>query len=503
MSEPIDMTGIDPLPSGNFRLRIQVRGHKIAGTYATPEEAAEVRDAARRSLADEEIVPTEGASLAEVTPAFLKSRAGHRNIATDTSLWNGHIVTHPISRKPAASVSRPEILALLDDLKEKLTNNPLRGIKPLSWQTRTHILNLVRSCFGWIMDRGIISAVIANPAVGIRVPREDGDEDEGYQEGWYLDAEEQRMVLGVAREESQELACILKFDMGTGLRKGELCCLHLADVHSVAGRPCACPVKDASPHLIVRYGSWDKKRERYRPPKGKRGERKPRRVDLFGLALEATEEWLALLPTFVRKNPQALMFPNFRGQRRGGFPRAWRRVVERVGVIPHIGRTLWPHLMRHTCASSLLAGWWGQRWSLEDVQKYMGHSTITMTQRYAHLSPKALAESVGRAQAAWQASRHAAVMAVKNTEKSAEILCFPGISGEAIEKASKIAESLRKSPASRERRDKIVTAAVEALRAHADGDPQSVRKLVDALGEALGLLLALSDADLVPAGGAS
>ena len=56
------------------------------------------------------------------------------------------------------------------------------------------------------------------------------------------------------------------------------------------------------------------------------------------------------------------------------------------------------HDLRHTCASHLLMGTWGRAWKIEEVCAFLGHSDITVTQRYAHLSPdhlnRAAAETV-------------------------------------------------------------------------------------------------------------
>lgn len=48
------------------------------------------------------------------------------------------------------------------------------------------------------------------------------------------------------------------------------------------------------------------------------------------------------------------------------------------------------HTLRHTFASWLVKS----GISLYDVQKLMGHSNISMTERYAHLAPEKLKESV-------------------------------------------------------------------------------------------------------------
>ena len=70
----MSMQNIEPLPSGTFRLRMQVGKRKISGTFSSASEAADVRDAAKREIADESMVPVEGQSLVELGPAFLRRR---------------------------------------------------------------------------------------------------------------------------------------------------------------------------------------------------------------------------------------------------------------------------------------------------------------------------------------------------------------------------------------------------------------------------------------------
>ncbi len=70
-------------------------------------------------------------------------------------------------------------------------------------------------------------------------------------------------------------------------------------------------------------------------------------------------------------------------------------------MVDAVGRHVHWHLLRHTFASSLVAGWWGRRWSLEEVRQVMGHSSITVTERYAHLARTRVHELGREAREAW------------------------------------------------------------------------------------------------------
>ena len=170
----------------------------------------------------------------------------------------------------------------------------------------------------------------------------------------------------------------------TGLRAGELVSLHDRDVHL-----------DAEPYLEVRYGG---------PPKvhlgGVRKLPTPkwgsaRRVPLTAAAVETLREWMAFRATWrhggeARLDAAGITFP----RRRGGYrspvhviPWAtWKAAQRKAGLSRHVR---W-HDLRHTFGTSLVCGWWGRRWSLEEVQRVMGHRSRAMTERYATVAPSAV-----------------------------------------------------------------------------------------------------------------
>jgi len=211
-------------------------------------------------------------------------------------------------------------------------------------------------------------------------------------EEWPLKPQEQRAIVDVLKDSPERW--ILLFAMGTGLRQGEQWNLHTADVHLDAAE---------GAYVNVRFGS------KGRPPKNGRS----RKVPLFGMGLEAARSWLACLPAYAPSNPEGLMFPTpyrpkepksgRRGQKGGArrqvgkTPRAWKDVKRALGP----GRALWWHLLRHTAATSLLCGWWGRRWSLNEVSTMLGHSSVKVTERYAHLLDSVLAGIAAESHAWW------------------------------------------------------------------------------------------------------
>lgn len=108
----------------------------------------------------------------------------------------------------------------------------------------------------------------------------------------------------------------------------------------------------------------------------------------------------ALLPTLRAwrlRSPGTLVFPNRDGQMLLPSSRVFQEVLHRVlvrgGFRGEDGRRyLRFHDLRHTFASHWMMG----GGDLFKLQKILGHKSVQMTMRYAHLAPAAFCEDYGR-----------------------------------------------------------------------------------------------------------
>jgi integrase len=365
---------IDQLPSGRWRVRLSLPGgERTSFTAATRDEAEELRRAALAELQEADLATVGGITLRQWGPRALDARelAGGRNRSSEDSLWNRHILSADFIDWPLASIRARDVRAWVASTakkrsgkKQKKHGKKRKKAPKISAGTVKHALDLLRA----ILHAAVVDELIEhNPAADVEPPAPTPRAEEPWT---YLALPEQEAVL-TCPQAPPPLVLIVAFALGTGLRQGEQWNLELADLH----------VDGDDPHVFVRFGS------RGKPPKNG----KTRKVPLFGLALEAAQLWLRGLRGYAKKNPHKLVFPSPRGCRRGKgkLPKGWRELLAAAGIT----RPFRWHDLRHTCASSLLAGWWGRRWTLEEVREVLGHKSVTTTERYAHLAPSVLAEA--------------------------------------------------------------------------------------------------------------
>lgn len=358
--------------SVTFRPRLPAAGPRLS-ICASYEEAEGLLDAALVEIAERRLAPSSAKTLRVFGATFLDDREAAKvtSIDTDRSRWKQHIEPAYFADWPLGDVKSHDVREWLAGLMRK-NASPGHGHKTqkkrrLSRSTVQNTLNLLRSCFTAALEAAHIRE---NPVADVSLPRGAGVTHEPWT---YLDMREQQALLRCEKI-PEPARLLIAFAIGTGMRQGEVWNLELRDVDLKAGR------------ITVRYGSKG----------GATKGRRIRRVPLFGMARIALDRWLELLPS-QKNNPHKLVWPLSSGERRQkGEPAEWSKWLTSAKLTPenrHDGRAVRWHDLRHTCGSSLVAGWWGRRWTLIEVRDMLGHRSVTTTERYAHLAASALDEA--------------------------------------------------------------------------------------------------------------
>lgn len=173
----------------------------------------------------------------------------------------------------------------------------------------------------------------------------------------WLRFDEADALIAAARD---EWTSMIRVAIRTGLRRGELLGLRWDDVDFAGGR------------LIVRQAIV---RRRVTTPKGRRA----REVPLAASALAALKAQRHL------RGPLVWCYPDGTSLAPRLLARELERTRRRAGLRP-IG---W-HVLRHTFASHLAM----RGVPILTIRELCGHASVTMTLRYAHLAPVALAEAI-------------------------------------------------------------------------------------------------------------
>lgn len=317
----------------------------------------------------------EGLTLAAWGERWFADRAVE-GVKKERSNWRTHVQGRDIANKLVRNLTRQDVLAWLREVEKSeamhaltkkdgtVVRKPLG--RPISRQTVKHALRILTAALEGAVDDGIIDA---NPAAGVKLkrgttvrPDDETPHQDGVELGWtYLTQKEIDALLGCEKipEEHRLLWTVAIY---TGLRPAELWGLRWCDVK----------LDDDAPSVFVRRSRRKRTKTAHTV----------RIVPLLRRPLEALRRWQQTHPGIGA----ALVFPAPSGgchsEGYDGEMKLWRHRagVTRPGVTPRC----W----RHTCASHLIMGTWTPRaLRLEEVRQVLGHSSITVTQRYAHLAP--------------------------------------------------------------------------------------------------------------------
>lgn len=362
---------------GRWRVRITIDGkQRSAGVYDTRDEAEDVLAALLAQAG-----PSPSVTVKGFGGQWLDDRERHgmrRDVGADRSRWHCYIEEQPWAIEPIDALTSKTIRAWVRDL--------LRSGK--ARQTVKNALNLLRVC---LEDAVEAEAIDANPARGVLVPKVPRTDDP-----WtFLTPKETEHLLTHEKLPPYQRA-VFSFAIYTGAREGEIFGLHWRDVH----------LDDRK--VVFRF-SW----------RGPRKNGKVLTVPLLEPAIEALRQWRRIRPSL----PSALVFPAEDGcMHTKGYDAQW---ADRWRAETKTREDVRFHDFRHTAAASLVSGVWGRAWSLVEVKDFLGHSSIAMTERYAHLAPEAIhgaaRQTPGAKKPAKKAannSRHSQDTKTQNEEKS-------------------------------------------------------------------------------------
>ena len=224
----------------------------------------------------------------------------------------------------------------------------LRGRKGYRDTTTARKVASIKSFFGFLSENNIITEdpteSIGSPRVGRTLPK-------------FLPEEEVTSLLDTAYKsgtnEGHRDAVIMELLYATGLRVGELVSLNMQDV-------------DLSESYIRCMGKGSKERI----------------VHLYPKALEELRRYLkhARVALIGHRRTEPSLFVNHRGER---LTRQWVwTILKTYAQKAGIQQIITPHTLSHSFATHLLQN--GA--SLRHVQELLGHSSISTTQVYTHLT---------------------------------------------------------------------------------------------------------------------
>jgi integrase/recombinase XerC len=205
-------------------------------------------------------------------------------------------------------------------------------------------LAAVRSCMRFLARRGIVES---NPARQLRGPRVPSRLPS------FLPKDESKDLLDAPSEDTlagRRDRALLELLYASGLRVAECCGLDLEDLDRRHGTV-----------RVMGKGS------------------KERVVPVGEIALEALDAYLDR-----RGGGNGPLFRNARGTRLS--TRSVHSIVRRRARAAGLARLVTPHTLRHTFATHLL----GEGADLRFIQELLGHSRLSTTQRYTHVSPEHL-----------------------------------------------------------------------------------------------------------------
>ncbi len=281
-------------------------------------------------------------------------------ISAETGLMNNHIRPF-FGDTPIYDVDADKLDDFVAHLQTKISE---RTHKPLSNQSIKHALNLVSQIFGYVRSHRKSTIEIENPVKDVAKPK-----TAAAQRNRWLKESEAKLLLDALKPRSVDTHDMAILGLFCGLRAGEVLSLKWADIDF------------QEQALILKDTKNGESRFAYMTP------------EVEGMLrrryMEQSLDECVFLGTTISST--------------------FDRVVDEIGL--NAGRTdsrdrVVFHSLRHTFAS-----WHAKRGTpLYTISKLLGHKSIMMTQRYAHLCPSAEKQAVMALSGALDEKRSATVI---------------------------------------------------------------------------------------------
>lgn len=326
---------------------------KVAAQAACDKHTAETLATGKAKVAPKAapVGQPAGPTVRSFAPTFIATSEA-KNKASSVDSKNQILNSHILPALGNLALSDVNYSAI-EDFKLSLlrpTSDRPAGLSP---KTVNNVLTVLRSLLSMAAKRQLIPAV---PEIEW-LPAEEQAFD-------FFKFEEADRLIAAAKDEWKTMILVA---LKTGMRQGELLGLRWDDVDLVAGR------------LMVRQSIV---RGRVTTPKN----RKAREIPLAPSVLMALKAHRHLRGELVFCDSAGR--PLTKGECKHPLWRACRGAqLRRVG---------W-HVLRHTFASHLAM----RGVPVRTIQELLGHATLTMTLRYAHLAPEVTREAVTTLDAPW------------------------------------------------------------------------------------------------------
>lgn len=345
------------VPSGRWQARVMVGGLEISKVVDTRREAKALIQSVQEMLNP---APSTGPTLVSFSKTWMEKReaiGGSRHMKKEWSLWRNYILEWPDAQRPIRSLRTKHLNSYMSQL----------AMTDRSRQTVKHAYRIIKRA----LDAAVAAELVkTNIATEVEVPKM---ANRGKRMIVFLTPGEIQMALRCPQPANKllERQSIYAVAIYAGLRKSELWALRWENIIFDGLRP---RIEVRGP-LKTAFAMRD--------------------VPMLVPVESTLKAWRGKCPD---PSPGALVWPSQdMGQHHQDFDAGWRdkpynssgRKKVRQGTKSRSGidRHIRFHDLRHTCASHLVQGTWGHALSLLETKKWMGHSSIQVTELYAHVSP--------------------------------------------------------------------------------------------------------------------